>query len=62
MLDEFPNLAANVACGEARPARTRAFDAQVRPAEFKAPVLLSLPKSLGRFTVRARTSVATQLR
>ena len=34
LLDEFPNLAAYVARGEARPAFQRAFDAQL--AVFKA--------------------------
>jgi glutathione S-transferase len=29
ILDEYPNLAAYVACGEARPAYKRAFDVQL---------------------------------
>jgi glutathione S-transferase len=35
MLDEYPNLAAYVARGEARPAYKRAFDAQA--AVFNKP-------------------------
>ena len=37
MLDEYPNLAAYVARGEARPAYKRAFDAQLAVANGKPP-------------------------
>jgi glutathione S-transferase len=37
ILDEFPNLAAYLARGEARPAYRRAFDAQLAVATGKAP-------------------------
>ena len=37
MLDEYPNLAAYVARGEARPAYRRAFDAQLAVYTGKPP-------------------------
>ena len=37
MLDEYPNLAAYVARGEARPAYKRAFDAQLAVYTGKSP-------------------------
>ena len=37
MLDEYPNLSAYVARGEARPAYKRAFDAQLRVFTRKPP-------------------------
>jgi glutathione S-transferase len=37
ILDEYPNLAAYVARGEARPAYKRAFDAQLAVANGKPP-------------------------
>jgi glutathione S-transferase len=37
MLDEYPNLNAYVARGEARPAYKRAFDAQLRVFTAKPP-------------------------
>jgi len=39
MLDEYPNLSAYVARGEARPAYKRAFDAQLRVFTGKPPTL-----------------------
>jgi glutathione S-transferase len=38
ILDEYPNLAAYVARGEARPAYKRAFDAQLAVNTGKAPI------------------------
>jgi glutathione S-transferase len=35
ILDEYPNLASYAACGEARPAYKRAFDAQLTPASHR---------------------------
>jgi glutathione S-transferase len=37
ILDEYPNLAAYVARGEARPAYKRAFEAQLAVATGKTP-------------------------
>jgi len=37
ILDEYPNLAAHVARGEARPAYKRAFDAQLAVYTGKPP-------------------------
>ena len=45
MLDEYPNLSAYVARGEARPAYKRAFDTQLAVFTGKPPTGLEPPSS-----------------
>jgi glutathione S-transferase len=49
MLDEYPNLAAYVARGEARPAFKRAFDAQLAVFHRRIERLIDWGRLTGRY-------------